>query len=90
MYRLLRTIHLTLGTFGFSFLLMYGVSAVQMGHFNIKADITETRAAVAAELSSYARAIARDLMEQAREHSSPRSRPRTRGFSSGWAVRIGR
>lgn len=64
MYRLLRNTHLFLGLAAFLFLLMYGVSAVQMAHnhwFSMKPTVSETRVTLARNTSDDPRAIARAL-----------------------------
>lgn len=64
MYRLLRNTHLFLGIAAFLFLLMYGISAVQMAHnqwFSTKPVVTETRVSLPPETPDNARAIAREL-----------------------------
>jgi hypothetical protein len=60
MYRWLREIHLALGVFSFGFLVLYAVSAVQMGHFNIPVRRSEAKVIVPAGLED-ARAVAREL-----------------------------
>ncbi|MCW5977295.1 MAG: PepSY-associated TM helix domain-containing protein [Bryobacteraceae bacterium] len=64
MYRAIRTIHLCLGTFSVVFLLMYGVSAVQMAHFNIPARVAEDRVRVDGAAAKDARTLARELMDR--------------------------
>jgi len=64
MYQLLRNTHLFLGVAAFLFLLMYGVSAVQMAHnrwFSMKPTVTERRATLDQDISDDPRAIARAL-----------------------------
>jgi hypothetical protein len=64
MYRWLRNTHLLLGLFSFAFLMMYGLSAVQMANsswFNLKPTTTERQLALAPNLG--ARAAARELMQ---------------------------
>jgi hypothetical protein len=66
-YRWLRNTHLLLGLFSFLFLVMYGVSAIQMAHrswFNIKPAVTKTQAAIPQEKATDGRAVARELMDQ--------------------------
>src|ERR1044071_2998384 len=66
MYRLLRDTHLLLGLFCCFFLLMYGVSSVQMAHnswFNLRPRITETNLTLPSRISD-ARVIGRQLMDQ--------------------------
>lgn len=65
MYRWLRNTHLFTGLFSALFILMYGVSSVQMAHnrwFNLQPVTTETTVAIGP--SSDARAIARELMDR--------------------------
>jgi hypothetical protein len=64
MYRWLRGTHLSLGAFAFAFLMMYGVSALQMAHFNVPSTVRESKAQVSAASSGDARAVARELMER--------------------------
>ena len=64
MYRWLREIHLALGVFSFGFLVLYGVSAVQMAHFNVPVRASEARVALSGAAGGDARAVARELMER--------------------------
>ena len=67
MYRWLRNTHLFLGLFSFLFLLMYGVSSVQMTHnswFNSKPSVSESTIPVPGEQAHDARAVARFLMDR--------------------------
>lgn len=66
MYRLLRNAHLFLGLAAFLFVLMYGLSAVQMAHdtwFSMKPAVTEMRVSVAGDTSDDPRAIVRALRD---------------------------
>jgi hypothetical protein len=66
MYRLLRNTHLFLGLAAFLFVLMYGLSAVQMAHdtwFSMKPVVTEMRVSVAPDTSDDPRAVARQLRD---------------------------
>src|SRR6478672_2406224 len=66
MYKWLRNTHLLLGLFACLFLLMYGVSSVQMAHntwFDLKPAVIESEAALAAGLDN-PRDIARQLMDK--------------------------
>ena len=66
MYKWIRNTHLLIGLFAFLFLLMYGVSAVQMAHnrwFNNKPAATESEIALTAGVSD-ARVVARELMDR--------------------------
>ena len=67
MYRFFRNTHLVLGITAFLFVLMYGVSAVQMAHqswFSMKPAVTETRVAIPAGVTDDPRAIAQELTHQ--------------------------
>ena len=68
MYKAIRNIHLLLASFSLPFLVMYGVSAVQMSHnawFQMKPAAQERDLALApAQID--ARAIARDVMDRER------------------------
>src|SRR6185369_14882440 len=66
MYKWLRNTHLLLGLFCFLFLMMYGVSSVQMAHntwFDLKPAVTESQGALARGIDD-PRDIARRLMDQ--------------------------
>jgi hypothetical protein len=66
MYKFLRNTHLLIGLFCFLFLLMYGVSAVQMAHnrwFNNKPVVTEAGYKLDAGAAD-ARIVARQLMDR--------------------------
>jgi hypothetical protein len=68
MYTSVRAIHLLLASFSLPFLLMYGVSAVQMSHntwFQLKPTVTERQFALAAGTRD-GRAVARQLMDRER------------------------
>ena len=65
MYRVLRNTHLFLGLFCCFFLLMYGVSSVQMAHnrwFNNRPSVTETNLNLPSRIGD-ARSIGRQLMD---------------------------
>jgi hypothetical protein len=67
MYQKIRTIHRLLASVGLPFLLMYGVSAVQMAHgtwFDLKPVVRETRLSLTPGLTD-ARVIARDVASHA-------------------------
>jgi hypothetical protein len=67
MYPKIRAIHRLLASIGLPFLLVYGISAVQMAHgtwFNLKPAIRESRLSLAPGLTD-ARVIARDVGSQA-------------------------
>src|SRR5690349_24473765 len=64
MYRLMRNTHLFLGGAAFLFLMMYGMSAVQMAHtgwFSMKPTVSETRVTLGQDISDDPRAIVRAL-----------------------------
>jgi hypothetical protein len=66
MYRLLRDTHLVLGLFCCLFLLMYGVSSVQMAHnrwFTTRPAVKDTAVILPAQIAD-ARVIGRQLMDQ--------------------------
>ena len=66
MYRYLRNTHLFLGLFCSLYLLMYGVSSLQMAHspwFSMRPAVTETHAALAPGTTD-ARQVARELMDR--------------------------
>jgi hypothetical protein len=66
LYKFLRNTHLLTGVFAFLFLMMYGVSSVQMAHntwFNLKPAVAESQVALAAGMSN-ARDVARQLMDR--------------------------
>ena len=68
MYKIVRNIHLLLASFSLPFLLMYGVSAVQMSHsawFQMKPAVHEHELSITAGLTD-ARAIAREIMDRER------------------------
>ena len=65
MYKTTRNIHLFLGLFAFAFLMMYGISAVQMAHngwFKLKPSIKDWQVSI--ESSGGARAVAAELMQK--------------------------
>ena len=67
MYRWFRNTHLVAGLLAVPFLLMYGLSAVQMSHgdwFSLKPMVTETTVAMASSPINDGRALARILMDQ--------------------------
>ena len=68
MYRIVRNLHLLLASFSLPFLIMYGVSAVQMSHsawFQMKPAVHEHELSITAGLTD-ARAIAREIMDRER------------------------
>jgi hypothetical protein len=65
MFKTIRTIHLCTGLFSLAFVLLYGVSAVQMAHsgwFNMRPRISEQLFEITPGLND-ARAAARELMD---------------------------
>lgn len=67
MYRWTRNLHLWLGLFFLLFLLVYGLSSVQMAHpewFPMEPTVTEERVPVAAARARDARALAQELRER--------------------------
>ncbi len=88
MYRWLRNTHLFVGLFSCLFLLMYGVSSVQMSHntwFSSKPSTTESRVALGAGGAGDPRALARRLME---EHGLRGEIQQIRATAAGCAFRI--
>jgi hypothetical protein len=68
MYKIVRNIHLLLASFSLPFLIMYGVSAVQMSHsawFQMEPAVHEHESSITAGLTD-ARAIAREIMDRDR------------------------
>jgi hypothetical protein len=66
MYKIIRNTHLLLASFSLPFLIMYGVSAVQMSHatwFALKPAVAEHELALAPGLTD-ARTIAREIMNR--------------------------
>ncbi len=66
MYKTIRTVHLLLASFSLPFLVMYGVSAVQMTHstwFNMKPSVHEEQIATDSGVTD-ARSVARDVMQR--------------------------
>lgn len=87
MYRLLRDTHLACGLFVVLFVLMYGISSVQMAHnewFNLKPEVTESRYTLAPNAAG-ARAVARELMER---HGLAGELVQIKDTPSGFAFRI--
>jgi hypothetical protein len=65
MYKIFRDIHLLLGLFAGIFLLMYGISAVQMAHnrwFNLRPSVSEQQIALEPGVDEGARLVANFLM----------------------------
>jgi len=68
MYKIVRNIHLLLASFSLPFLIMYGVSAVQMSHstwFQMKPAVHEQALSIPTGLTD-GRAIAREIMDRDR------------------------
>jgi hypothetical protein len=66
LYKFLRNTHLLIGLFSFLFLMMYGVSSVQMSHntwFNLKPAVSDSRVALAPGIEN-PRDVARQLMNR--------------------------
>jgi hypothetical protein len=87
MYKWIRNTHLLIGLFAFLFLLMYGVSAVQMAHnrwFNNKPAVTESEIALTAGVTD-ARAVARELMDR---HGLRGELAQVRKAGDGFSFRI--
>lgn len=87
MYRWLRNTHLLIGLFSFLFLMMYGVSSVQMAHnswFNLKPKVTENRLEVQA---MEPRAVAQELM---RAHGLRGEMGPVKVAKAGFSFRIAR
>lgn len=66
MYKIIRNIHLLLASFSLPFLIMYGISAVQMSHskwFQMKPAVTEREVPLAAGQTD-ARAVGREIMSR--------------------------
>lgn len=87
MYRWIRDIHLLAGLFALPFLLMYGLSAVQMSHntwFSMKPAVSENAVALPAGAAD-ARSLARRLMD---ERGLRGELAQVRKSDSGWSFRI--
>jgi hypothetical protein len=66
MYTIIRNLHLLLASFSLPFLIMYGISAVQMGHstwFQMKPTVVEREMPLASGQSD-ARLVAREIMSR--------------------------
>lgn len=88
MYRWFRNTHLVAGLLAVPFLLMYGLSAVQMSHgdwFSLKPTVTESTVTVASSPVNDGRALARMLMDQ--EHLRGEIR-QVRATDSGFHLQI--
>ena len=88
MYRWFRNTHLVAGLLAVPFLLMYGLSAVQMSHggwFSLKPTVTEITVAVASSSVNDGRALARILMDQNQVRGEIRQ---VKATDSGFHVQI--
>ena len=88
MYRWFRNTHLVAGLLAVPFLLMYGLSAVQMSHggwFSLKPTVTEITVAVASSSVNDGRALARTLMDQNQVRGEIRQ---VKATDSGFHVQI--
>ena len=88
MYAIVRNVHLLLASFSLPFLIMYGVSAVQMSHntwFQMKPAVQELDLTLSPGQSD-ARAIAHELMDRERTIKGELSNIQTSG--SGVSLRI--
>ena len=86
MYRWILNTHLLLGLFCCVFLLMYGVSAVQMSHsrwFSLQPHVSEQQVNLGPGVD--ARAAARELMDR---HGVRGELAQTRKTATGWDFRI--
>src|SRR6266568_2294149 len=87
MYKWIRNTHLLIGLFASLFLLMYGVSAVQMAHnkwFSNKPTVTESEVSLAAGIND-ARVVARELMDR---HGLKGEVAQVRKAGQGFSFRI--
>jgi len=83
MYRFFRNTHLFLGIAAFLFLLMYGLSAVQMAHdtwFSMTPAVTEARVTFPLDTSDDPRAIARELQRTGMRGELQEVHPTDAGF----------
>jgi hypothetical protein len=88
MYKIIRTIHLLLASFSLPFLIMYGVSAVQMSHstwFQMKPAVTEHELSLASGETD-ARIVAREIMNQLPDTKGELSNVQSAG--TGLSLRI--
>lgn len=87
MYKFIRNTHLLIGLFAFLFLLMYGVSAVQMAHnkwFSNKPAVSESEIALTPRVAD-ARVVARELMDR---HGVKGELAQVRKTGPGFSFRI--
>ncbi len=88
MYKIIRNVHLLLASFSLPFLIMYGVSAVQMSHstwFPMKPAVVERELALASGQSD-ARQVAREIMSRQPDMKGELSNVQT--SASGLTLRI--
>ncbi len=88
MYRWFRNTHLVAGLLAIPFLLMYGVSAIQMSHggwFSLQPRVTETTVSVDPSRAGDGRALARALMD---EYHLRGEIQRVEATSSGFRLQI--
>ena len=87
MYKFIRNTHLLIGLFAFLFLMMYGVSAVQMAHnkwFSNKPAVSESEFALTPRVTD-ARVVARELMDR---HGVKGELAQVRSAGPGFSFRI--
>lgn len=88
MYKIIRNVHLLLASFSLPFLIMYGVSAVQMSHstwFQMKPAVVEREIPLASGQSD-ARLVAREIMSRQPDMKGELSNVQT--AASGLTLRI--
>jgi hypothetical protein len=88
MYKIIRNVHLLLASFSLPFLIMYGVSAVQMSHstwFQMKPAVVEREMSLASGQSD-ARQLAREIMSRQPDMKGELSNVQT--SASGLTLRI--
>ena len=88
MYKIIRNVHLLLASFSLPFLIMYGVSAVQMSHstwFQMKPAVVEREIPLATGQSD-ARLVAREIMSRQPDMKGELSNVQT--TASGLTLRI--
>jgi hypothetical protein len=88
MYRIIRNVHLLLASFSLPFLIMYGVSAIQMSHsawFDMKPAVHERQLTLEPGQTD-ARIIAREIMDRERDVEGELSNVQT--GESGVTLRI--
>jgi hypothetical protein len=88
MYKIIRNVHLLLASFSLPFLIMYGISAVQMAHstwFQMKPAVVEREMPLASGQSD-ARIVAREIMSRQPEMKGELSN--VQASASGLTLRI--